>query len=291
MVRPTGITATCPTWSPGYDRWAYANQGKIHIRRVDGTADRVIETDFSRLSIPVWSPDGGSLVFAGQRYSHRGGLDIWRLDLSTQDVQELVTCAVSPSAIDSCDSPAWLPDGRLSYIRRSRDRAGIEVFDLLSNDIQVLANELQILPISALFGVTGLYDSGICSNLAWSPDKSRIAFVGGRGIFPDGASVYILSLANKAISRVTPAGIWADSPAWLDDTHLLFRSTTWAKGAEVAAYAHEKARYEAQNIAIINLNSGQIVKLTDIAPPSSSAIICPFWIPRSTGEQIMSLTR
>ena len=106
-------------------------------------------------------------------------------------------------------------------------------------------------------------------------------------MFPSGASIYVLEIANTDILEVTPSGIWADSPMWLDDTHLVFRSRIWARGAEIA-YAHERSGYEAQNIAIVNTNSGEVIQLTDIVPPSPFVISCPFTVPQDVGEQIAS---
>jgi Tol biopolymer transport system component len=288
VIEQTNIMATCPSWSPEYKQLAYAEQGRIHIFSLDRMTEEVIETDFHRLSNPVWSLDGVKLAFAAQRNLQRSGLDIWILDLSTQELELVIRCANSSRSTDSCESPIWLPDGRLGYFRHVKTQANVEILDITSQDTEVIAEGLIILLDAAPFGTMGISSYGLLNtNLAWSPHGSRVAFVGGKGKFPDDAGIYVLDLASQEISEVTPSKVWADSPMWLDDTYILFRSRVWTKNAG-SVYAHERERYEAQNLAIVNTDSRKIIPLTDIEPPSAFGLSCPFWVPESISEQLSS---
>jgi len=166
-------------------------------------------------------------------------------------------------------------------------QATIEVFDLTSRNTEVIADKLQILSAVAPFGIDSSPNTGILSSLAWSPDEARIAFVGGKGMFPNGASIYLFESTTGDVYEITSSEVWADSPVWLDDTYLVFRSREWAKGAELN-YAHERNIYEAQNLSIVNVDNKKTVKLTKITAPSSSFISCPFLISQSVCSQIVT---
>jgi Tol biopolymer transport system component len=252
--------------------------------------DMIVEMNFLELSGPVWSPANDYLAFAARRFSDRSGLDIWLLNLSTFDFQLIVECASSSSPVDSCSSPTWLPDGRLGYVRHvdyaqdSNPLSNIEVLDLDSFKVDIVATDLPIYKGWAPFGEVEQFYYDHYSALSWSPDGSRVAFDGGSKS-TNNSSIYVLDTTSGHISQILPSEILVDTPVWLNNTHLLFRNTTrpdfWEEGSHTEAY----------NIAIVNASSGKVVELTSFTPISAGhnpVISCPFWVPRGIGEQIMS---
>jgi Tol biopolymer transport system component len=291
VAQPTGIAMTCPTWSPGYNQLAYSSHGDIHIYDIDQMTDRIVETGFLELSAPVWSPNGDYLAFAAQDSPDRGGLDIWLLDLSTHDLEPIAKCAESSSLTPSCGSPVWLPDGRLGYVRyigfgpNAVPLSNIETLNLESYETKIVATELPMYRDWAPFGVEQKWRYDHYSALSWSPDGSRVAFDGGSA-YTDDNNLYVLDISSKEISAVLPSETMADTPVWLDNTRLIFRSVTrpdlWEEGTHTEAY----------NIAVVNVDNQKTTKLTSFEPilgkGYNPVISCPFWIPRHIGEQIIS---
>lgn len=295
LAQPVGIAMTCPTWSPEYSRLAYSDHGDIHIYDIDRMTDWIIETGFLELSAPVWSPNGDYLAFAAQNSLDQGGLDIWLLNLSTHNLELAVKCAESSSLIPSCGSPVWSPDGRLGYVRytgfgpTAMSLSSIETLDLESYETRIVATELPIYRGWASFGVEQQWRYDHYSALSWSPDGSRVAFDGGSDYTNDN-NLYVLDISSKEVSAVLASETKVDTPVWLDNMRLIFRSVTrpdlWEEGS---------THTEAYNIAVVNVSSGKVTELTDYVPIFGTGynpvISCPFWIPRDIGEQIVSYNK
>ena len=279
----TNVVTVCISWSPTLDQIAYAHQGNIYVYNITKTTLMTFETGFFRLTAPVWA--SSALIFAGQQNLNQTGMDIWKLDLSTGDLQLLVQCASSASSVDSCDSPVWLPDKRVGYLRYSGTKASIEVLDPESQSTEIMVNGLQIRPSAAPFGVKPSYDNRNYSNLSWSSDGSWIAFVGGKGTFPYDSGIYIFETSTRKISMITSRTIWADSPVWIDEKNLAFRTRTWAKGAEIAD-SYERGNYDAINISIINIDTQKVDSITQNIPPSPVNINCLFYISQDFPDDI-----
>src|SRR5512143_1277062 len=107
-----------PAWSPDARRLAYVSfegqQSAIYVQTLrTGTRERVSARPGVNGS-PTFSPDGRLLALT---LSHdNGNLDIYTLDLATQQLKQLTT----DDAIDT--EAAWSPDGRMVYFLS--DRAG-----------------------------------------------------------------------------------------------------------------------------------------------------------------------
>jgi Tol biopolymer transport system component len=288
VIRHVSFSMTCPAWSPGYDRLAYSDHGTVHIRTINSSMEVVVETDFLELSAPVWSPDDDSLAFAAQNSPDLGGFDIWRLVLSSGEWQLLVQCANSTSLIDSCSSPAWLPDGRLGYVRHTGIveggiRSNIEVLNLDSFETDLVVEGAQIYRGWAAYGREEQMYPDHYSALAWSPDGLQVSFIAGSEYTED-RNIYVLDLLSTEVSTVLQSSLRVDTPVWLDGMHLVFRSETLPEMWE------EGTHWEAYNIVVVNIDSGDIVELTEYEPilgdGQNPIISCPFVVPEDIGEQI-----
>jgi Tol biopolymer transport system component len=289
VTQPVDVEMTCPEWSPNYDRFAYTERGSVYIYSMDEMTSTVVKTHFLELSAPAWSPDGNNIAFAARDSPTVRGLGIWFLDLSTQDIQLLIECATSPNLYDSCSSPVWLPDGRLSYVRHIYDpdlrtiSSYIEILDPVSLDTEIIVTEPQIGRGGAPFGTEEQFYYGHFATLGWSPDGSRVAFTGGNLSTGD-RNIYVLDTSDRTLIAVFPANTIADTPVWLDAMHLMFRSETRPEFWEEGTYK------EAYNIGVIDIDSQQIMQLTDFAPifgeGRNPVISCPFAIPKSVGDRI-----
>ena len=107
-----------PSWSPDGRRLAYVsfegNQSGIYVQTLrTGTRERVSSRPGVNSS-PAFSPDGRLLALTLSR--DNGNLDVYTLDLTSQQLRQLTTDA----AIDT--EASWSPDGRTLYF--TSDRAG-----------------------------------------------------------------------------------------------------------------------------------------------------------------------
>ncbi len=107
-----------PAWSPDARRLAYVSfegqQSAVYVQTLrTGTRERVSSRPGVNSS-PAFSPDGRLLAVT---LSHdNGNLDVYTLDLATQQLKQLTT----DDAIDT--EASWSPDGRTVYF--TSDRAG-----------------------------------------------------------------------------------------------------------------------------------------------------------------------
>jgi TolB protein len=107
-----------PAWSPDARRIAYVSfegqQSAVYVQTLrTGTRERVSSRPGVN-SAPAFSPDGRMLALT---LSHdNGNLDVYTLDLATQQLKQLTT----DDAIDT--EASWSPDGKMVYF--TSDRAG-----------------------------------------------------------------------------------------------------------------------------------------------------------------------
>jgi Tol biopolymer transport system component len=109
-----------------------------------------------------------------------------------------------------CADPVWSPDGKsIVFTTSAPDRPGSDFFT----------------PSIVVMNADGSQQTRLVGNVemprmpAWSPDGTRIAFVGGYGqlyvVNPDGSNQTLLSKQTRNI----------ESPAWSSDgTHIAFKS-------------------------------------------------------------------
>jgi len=180
-----------PAWSPD-DQWlayvSFENRlSGIYIQRVRTGERRLVSQRAGVNQAPAFSPDGTRLALT---LSGSGGnLDIWLLDLATQQLTRLT----DDPAVDT--EPSWSPDGKSIYF--TSDRAGgPQIYKL---DI---ANPRRVQRVS--------FGSGYVARPRVSPDGSKIAFVTREG---GNYRIAVQDLASGTVS-VLSRGSLDESPSF-----------------------------------------------------------------------------
>ena len=203
-----------PVWSPDGTRIAYRGNGMWTVN-ADGTNQQQLTDQVA--SYPVWSPDGTRIAYG--RYQQ----GVWTVNPDGTGDRQLTTQGYSP---------VWLPDGtRIAY----NGNNGISVMNADGTNQQSLATGIDAwkaspdrtrIVFSALpIPYTSQPHSGIwimdtdgtnqhpltthrASNLAWSPDGTRIAY----SQFQKG--VWIMNADGTNQQQLTTHG---GGPAWSPD--------------------------------------------------------------------------
>ncbi|MBI4260474.1 MAG: PD40 domain-containing protein [Actinobacteria bacterium] len=170
------------------------------------TEDPATETD------PAISPDGSLIAFTSDR---TGSLQIHVMEIGGGPDTPLST---GPS--ESVE-PAWSPDGtRIAFSSTRTGSGDIYVMDADGSDVVQLTG----LGERPEQGTVGGDDTRQWEGSpAWSPDGTRIAFVGEIGDNPD---IWIMDADGSGVVRLTddPGGDW--HPAWSPDgTWIAFQGS------------------------------------------------------------------
>lgn len=164
-----------PTWSFDGSKLALASdrEGNHEIYLLDASSHLTnLTNDDTWDGMPNWSPTGNVLAFVSAR--NESGCNIFILDLENNEVSQL-------TRDDEYDSlqPQWSPTGdKIAFIRAARIDQALLPF-MLFIDTQSVAS-ISILDSDGSnlrsFSIepTVYFNGG--SNLAWSPDESKIAF-------------------------------------------------------------------------------------------------------------------
>jgi hypothetical protein len=146
----------------------------------------------------------GLIAFASRRAE---SMQVWTMQVDGGSVRQVTHVQ------DGACQPDWSPDGkRLVIISPCKDDAqehpGSSLFliDLDGGNLVSLANT-----------PGGDYDP------AWSPDGTRIAFTSLREGHPH---IYIYTLADNQVKRISPAPVYDREPAWSPDSQKIVFTTT-----------------------------------------------------------------
>lgn len=132
-----------PAWSPDGRVIAFqgrrepppeSKRGACPLRRCERQEIYVVDADGSRLrrlthdwrfdAAPVWSPDGGKILF-----QHRHHPDIWVMNADGSGRRNLTRSVTQPFATDQ--APAWSPDGRkILFVSNRGDGNWYEVYSM-----------------------------------------------------------------------------------------------------------------------------------------------------------------
>lgn len=193
---------TAPNGKIAYSSWDDGGNYDIYVvDPADPSAPPVrLTTDGHYNSNPDWSPDGLKLAYDGWHNSGGPRIRVMDVDPSTDDS----TVLTEPCPEGGCYGdfqPAWSPDGtKIAFVSSRPSADGSEawgyqlyVMDAVG-EVGALANATRL--------TTDLPDEQgkmiANSQVTWSPDGSRIAFVStGRGSHPDSCDLWTMEPVDR----------------------------------------------------------------------------------------------
>jgi len=226
----------------------------------DGSDPQTIATGDQNLSLGSWSPDGSQV--AAVIYDSDGDPNV--TNASTEDSEIYVMNAdgsgrarlTDNSAAD--DSVDWSPDGTTLAFRSNRDRG---LFLYAMNVDGSGAHRLV-----DLGGGENEYEG----SPSWSPDGSKIAFVGSTGtpdpsMCVDDLELYVANADGTGVVRLTDDEWYESDPVWSPDA------------TQLAFIASRQSDY-AWDLFVVNADGTDMRRLTAY-PGYDSA---PVWSPDGT---------
>jgi Tol biopolymer transport system component len=159
-------TAIIPQGPEAVFAFASFDDGHIFTVRADGTDLRQLTDGPARASYPTWSPDGTRIAY----HEWLDGAD--SLVVMDAGGGDRITLATDPQPREDCNNyyyrPAWAPDGSsLLFPTRDGCEGGFDLA-IVPADGSAPASRLLAPGMNSLFGT-------------WSPDGTRLAYLGSEG--------------------------------------------------------------------------------------------------------------
>jgi hypothetical protein len=200
----------------------------LQVSALDGSQLETLVTETAGANPPIqlvaefWSADGQSLYFSkepvgvGGYILFAGGSNLYRLDVATKNVTELI-----PQSAGTPSSP-------------------LGCLDALSGDYRFVAdhctpNTITIRDLAASNGLTSTIEPPVeaagfrfMGSARFSPDGKRVAFALGKGDPNDEQGWVAVSDSTSGPSKVIltgPGGLYYTVLGWLDDQTLLLQSS------------------------------------------------------------------
>jgi eukaryotic-like serine/threonine-protein kinase len=197
---------SAPSFSPDGQRFVFLRQtpelkdhfAEMHVVNADLSGDVIVYHGDYPASFPEWSPDGKKIAWNELRSGHETFYQIYDVD------SKQTRTAPAPPEFVFAQYFGWMPDSEsvvATYVRQQSDLVQIGLFNLSSNRLKPITNDLNTYSFVAIEG-DGHKFATVSSTL-----DSELSFYKSEG----GTA---MSTANLKIS---PAAL-----AWQDATHIAF---------------------------------------------------------------------
>lgn len=187
-----------PAWSPDGQQVAFESGG-IYVMNADGSNRRaLVDTDDDYYE-PAWSPDGSHIAFNSYREASSG--DIYtQAFVVNKDGSGLVHVPDQAKEDAYYSAPRWSPDGKWLGLYATLDDA-IDVYVVRPDGS----------------GFKRVSDGGLYFEPVWSPDGSRIAFLGAKEPTEAGGNLYVANADGSDQTMIAEAVVhgriaWAPAP-------------------------------------------------------------------------------
>jgi len=213
LVEWPGVVERFFQWSPRGDQVAFeSNQDgnfDVWVVSSSGGDPRRLTALESTYKTPEWSPDGRHVAFTGRGEGGLGDLNVFTVPSAGGEVRRIIS--VQNGSLDR--SPAWSPDGkRIAFTSDVLGKDDIGLYSVQSGEIEWISDpQWEVISPGPIFGT---------SDLAWSPDSTKLAYLLNRA-----GNVDLLIRDLKTGSQVvfdTPQGQRLYPAFAGDGKHILF---------------------------------------------------------------------
>jgi dipeptidyl aminopeptidase/acylaminoacyl peptidase len=294
VISPDGGTVlfTVRQWETS-SRDPQKKESRSQIWRVAATGSsadgRPLTFDEAGASSPAWSPDGRYISFLSARAGGNGEPrpQVWIMRADGGEASKVT------DAKDGVTSYAWSPDAkRIAYVSREPEGTEVEARKKRGDDRRLFEDEFRMAHVWVIEvpdgGAPGaakkLTEGGgftVTGGLSWAPDNQQLTFAAQQTpmLRDDRRDVYIVSVPDKRLEKITPNAGPDTQPRWSPDgSTIAFMSepaSTHKTGPDGLATADPRqgrlALYDVRTGAITDAGSPAF----DFEPRS------PIWTPDS----------
>lgn len=164
-----------PSWSPRGNALAFVHDGVLHVATLSSSTRLADGTKVD--SVPVWSPDGRSIVF-GRRERRGGWEDLWIVDARGGTPSRLTHY----NRYNGARFATWSPDGRrIAFTMGNSEAWGVRIVDVTTRRIVTPAHPVArgLGPFTAAGAWTSprslLYEAGMERRSLWHLTIARRA--------------------------------------------------------------------------------------------------------------------